>query len=252
MISWRSIGGYALMIISIPVIWLLIVRMAHLPPAVLPSPSQVWTVLIEEHSDLLQQTGTTLGEACLGYFLANVLAIGVALLYLYASWSEAFITPWIIMVKNVPYVTVAGILIIAFGDTLTPKVIIIVMVCFFPLLSNLVKGLKAADPVLLDRMRVLNASRWEVFRKVQWPAALPYYVAAHEISFTNSVVAAIIAEWFLSRNGLGYLIVQSTVEYRADRLYAVTLIASLLALGTYFLCRIWEAWIFRWKRERTV
>jgi ABC-type nitrate/sulfonate/bicarbonate transport system permease component len=219
---------------------------------VLPSPSQVWTVLIEEHRDLLAQTGTTLGEACFGYFLANILAISVALLYIYASWSEAFLTPWIIMVKNIPYVTVAGILIIVFGDTLTPKAIIIVMVCFFPLLSNLVKGLDAADPVLLDRMRVLNASRWEIFSKVRWPAALPYYVAAHEISFTNSVVAAIIAEWFLSRNGLGYLIVQSTVVYRADRLYAVTLIASLLALGTYFLCRLWEAYIFRWKRERSV
>ncbi len=250
MITWRSVAGYAVMLVSIPLVWLLVVRFAHLPPAVLPTPSQVWTILVEEHADLLHQTGITLGEACLGYLVANLLAIAVALLYLYASWAESFLTPWIIVIKNVPYVTVAGILIILFGDTLTPKVIIIVMVCFFPLLSNLVKGLQAADPVLLDRMRVLNASRWEIFCKVRWPAALPYYVAAHEIAFTSSVVAAVIAEWFLSREGLGYLIVQSTVEYRADRLYAVTLIASLLALGTYFLCRAWEAWIFRWKRER--
>ncbi len=250
MISWRSVAGYALMLVSIPLFWMLTVRLAHLPAAVLPTPSQVGTVLVEEHADLLHQTAITLGEACLGYLVANIMAIGVALIYTYASWSEAFVTPWIIMIKNIPYVTVAGMLIILFGDTLTPKVIIIVMVCFFPLLSNLVKGLQAADPVLLDRMRVLNASRWEIFSKVRWPAALPYYVAAHEIAFTSSVVAAIIAEWFLSREGLGYIIVQSTVEYRADRLYAVTLIASLLALGTYFLCRIWEAWIFRWKRER--
>jgi NitT/TauT family transport system permease protein len=244
------VAGYALMLVSIPLFWMLTVRLAHLPAAVLPTPSQVGTVLVEEHADLLHQTAITLGEACLGYLVANIMAIGVALIYTYASWSEAFVTPWIIMIKNIPYVTVAGMLIILFGDTLTPKVIIIVMVCFFPLLSNLVKGLQAADPVLLDRMRVLNASRWEIFSKVRWPAALPYYVAAHEIAFTSSVVAAIIAEWFLSREGLGYIIVQSTVEYRADRLYAVTLIASLLALGTYFLCRIWEAWIFRWKRER--
>ncbi len=250
MISWRAVAGYALMLVSIPLFWLVTVRLAHLPAAVLPTPTQVWTVLMEEHDDLLHQTAITLGEACLGYLVANLMAIGVALIYTYASWSEAFITPWIIVIKNVPYVTVAGMLIILFGDTLTPKVIIIVMVCFFPLLSNLVKGLQAADPVLLDRMRVLNASRWQIFSKVRWPAALPYYVAAHEIAFTSSVVAAIIAEWFLSREGLGYLIVQSTVEYRADRLYAVTLIASLLALATYFLCRIWEAWIFRWKRER--
>ena len=249
MIFWRAVIGYALMLISIPVIWTLVVHYAHLPPAVLPPPAKVWAVLVEEHDSLLHQTYVTMVEACVGYALANVLAIGLALVFVYATWSQAFITPWVIILKNVPIVTIAGILIIVFGDTLTPKVIIIVLACFFPLLSNLVKGLQSADPVLVDRMRVLNATQWEIFCKVGWPAALPYYVAAHEIAFTGSIAAAIVAEWFFSREGLGYLIVQSTVEYRADRLYAVMLIASLLAVGTYLLCRIWEAWLFRWKRE---
>jgi len=246
----RSIFGYGLMLVSIPIIWALTVHFAHLPPAVLPPAAKVWTVLVEEHASLLHQTGVTLFEACVGYALANVLAIGLALVFVYASWSQPFITPWVIILKNVPIVTIAGILIIVYGDTLMPKVIIIVLACFFPLMSNLVKGLQAADPVLIDRMRVLNATRWDIFRKVGWPAALPYYVAAHEIAFTGSVAAAIVAEWFFARQGLGYLIVQSTVEYRADRLYAVMLIASLLAIGSYFLCRLWEMWIFRWKRER--
>jgi NitT/TauT family transport system permease protein len=250
MMIWRHAGGYLLMLISIPLIWAAVVHFAHLPPAVLPPPAKVWTVLTEEHASLLRQTYVTLMEACVGYALANVLAVGIALVFVYASWSQSFITPWIIILKNIPIVTIAGILIILFGDTLTPKVIIIILACFFPLLSNLVKGLQSADPVLIDRMRVLNASRWQIFCKVGWPAALPYYVAAHEIAFTSSVAAAIIAEWFFSREGLGYLIVQSTVEYRADRLYAVMLIASILAIGAYLLCRLWEAWIFRWKRER--
>lgn len=244
----QSILGYVVMLASMPLVWMIAIKLAHLPPAVLPTPSQVGAVLWEEHSDLLSQAATTLGEALLGYLLANLVAISVALLYIYASWSEAFITPWLIVIRNVPFVTIAGVLIILFGDTLTPKVLIIVLVCFFPLMSNLVKGLQAVDPILLERMRVLDASRWQIFCKVRWPAALPYYVAAHEIAFTSSIVAAIVAEWFLSRAGLGYLIVQSTLEYRADRLYAVTFIASLLALGAYFLCRLWEWYIFRWKR----
>lgn len=250
MTLWRNIAGYSLMVVSIPIIWTLTVHFAHLPAAVLPPPAKVWTVLVEEHANLFHQTYVTLYEAAVGYFLANVLAIGLALVFVYAGWSQPFITPWMIVLKNIPIVTIAGILIIVFGDTLTPKVIIIVLASFFPLLANLVKGLQSADAVLIDRMRVLHASRWEIFRKVGWPAALPFYVAAHEIAFTSSVAAAIIAEWFFAREGLGYLIVQSTVEYRADRLYAVMLIASVLAIGSYLVCRLWELWIFRWKWER--
>jgi NitT/TauT family transport system permease protein len=140
-------------------------------------------------------------------------------------------------------------LVVTLGDTWTTKIIVVVLVSFFPLLANLVKGLNSAPPVLMERMRVLNASRWQVFKRVLWPAAMPYYVAAHEIAFTGSIVGAIVAEWFFSRKGLGFLIVQSTTEYRADRLYAVTLIASVLAVGAYLLCRLWEHWLFRWKRR---
>jgi NitT/TauT family transport system permease protein len=122
-----------------------------------------------------------------------------------------------------------------------------VLVCFFPLLANLHKGLRAADPVLLDRLRTLRATRWQTFSKVRWPAALPYYMAAHEIAFTSCLTGAIVAEWFFAREGLGFLLVQSVTEYRADRLYAVTLIAGLLSIGSYLLCRWAERRMFRWQ-----
>ncbi len=110
------------------------------------------------------------------------------------------------------------------------------------------KGLRSTDSVLLDRMRTLNASRWQVFSKVRWPNALPYYIAAHEIAFTGSIIGAIVAEWMFARRGLGYLIVQSMTQYRADRLYAVTLIASLLAVGAYILVKYIEQRLFRWQQ----
>ncbi len=244
---WSAASGYLVMFISIPLIWLIAVHFSNLPEAVLPPPGKVYTVLTEETGMLWHSTDVTLKEAFIGYALANLVAISVALLYVYLAWTQSFITPWLIIVKNIPIVTIAGMLTILFGDTLTPKIIIIVLACFFPLVSNLVKGLQSVDPVLIDRMRVLNASPLQIFLKVGWPTALPFYVAAHEISFTGCIAAAIVAEFFFSREGLGYIIVQSTVEYRADRLYSVMLIASLLSIGTYFICRIWEAWLLRWK-----
>ncbi len=120
----------------------------------------------------------------------------------------------------------------------------------FPLLANFVKGFRAADPVLLDRLTALNATRGQIFRKVLWPGALPYYFAAHETAFTGSIVGAIIAEWFFAHQGLGYLIVQATADYRGDVLYAVNLIAGALALLAYFSCKLTERWLFRWQRPR--
>ncbi len=184
-----------------------------------------------------------------GYAVANVIAIALSISFLYLPWLEALAIPWTVIVKNVPFVTIATILIIILGDTPLPKIIIVVLVTFFPILANVTKGLKSADSVLLDRMQTLDASQWEIFAKVRWPSALPYYIAAHEIAFTGSIIGAIVAEWIFARKGLGYLIVQSMTQYRADRLWAVTLIASVLAVGAYMLVKAVERYLFRWQVE---
>jgi NitT/TauT family transport system permease protein len=171
---------------------------------------------------------------------------------LYIPSFESLALPWTVVIKNIPFVTIASILIIILGDTPAPKIIIVILVSFFPILANVTKGLKSADSVLIDRMKTLNASRWQIFRKVQWPSALPYYIAAHEIAFTGSIIGAIVAEWLFARRGLGYLIVQSMTQYRADRLWAVTLIASLLAVGAYILVRLIEARLFRWQTRELI
>ena len=240
---------YALMLISIPVMWWLLVIATRVPSFLLPPPEMVGKVLWVERGSLLYHTGVTLGEAMTGYVVANVLAIGLAILFLYLPWTEQFATPYMVMLKNIPFVTVAALLIITLGTTPAPKVIIVVLVTFFPILANVVRGLRSVEPVLLDRMKTLNASQWQIFTKVRWPAALPYYVAAHEIAFTGSIIGAVVAEWMFARQGLGYLITTALTQYRADRLYAVTLINLLLSLGAYFLVRLLDIRLFRWKRD---
>ena len=239
--------SYPLMFISLPLIWWLVTRLGVVPVMVLPGPSIVFDAIWADRAMFWQNTLLTLEVALLGYLLANVLALVLALLFVYLPAMESFTTPWMILIKNVPFVTLASILILTLGDQLAPKLVIVVLVCFFPLLANLNKGLRAADPVLLDRMRTLRATRWQTFRHVRWPAAMPYYMAAHEIAFTSCLTGAIVAEWFFAREGLGFLLVQSVTEYRADRLYAVTLIAGLLSIGSYLLCRWAERRMFRWQ-----
>jgi NitT/TauT family transport system permease protein len=242
-------GRYVLMLISIPVAWWLVVIITHVPSFLIPPPDMVGKVLWVERSSLLYHTGVTLAEAMTGYLVANVMAIGLAILFLYLPWTEQFATPYMVMLKNIPFVTIAALLIITLGTTPAPKVIIVVLVSFFPILANVVRGLRSVDAVLLDRMKTLNASQWQVFTKIRWPAALPYYVAAHEIAFTGSIIGAVVAEWMFARQGLGYLITISLTQYRADRLYAVTMINLVLSLGAYFLVRLLDDRLFRWKRD---
>jgi NitT/TauT family transport system permease protein len=247
----RAFLAYAGFFISVLVAWELVIHVGHLPPVVIPSPASVWDVLTTRSGELAYHAAVTAGEALAGYALANALALVLALSFIWLPPMEAVLGPWAVVIKNVPFVSVASILLITLGDNLAPKLLIVVLVCFFPLLANLVKGLRAAEPVLLDRMRVLSAGRGQIFRKVLWPAAVPYYLAAHETAFTGSIVAAIVAEWFFARKGLGYLIVQATVDYRGDLLYAVNAVAAAMALGAYFSCKLAERWLLRWQRPLT-
>ena len=239
--------AYLIMIVTVPIMWVLAIQISGFEPFLLPPPGMVADVLWNERDILLSHTWITIVEALTGYAIANLIAITLSVSFLYLPWLESLALPWTVIIKNVPFVTIASILIIILGDTPLPKIIIVVLVTFFPILANVTKGLKSADPVLLDRMQTLDSSQWDIFTKVRWPSALPYYIAAHEIAFTGSIIGAIVAEWLFARKGLGYLIVQAMTQYRADRLWAVTLLASSLAVGAYLLVKTIEKYLFRWQ-----
>lgn len=241
--------SYLLMLISIPILWKVLSLVSGLQSFILPPPEVVFHTMVAEWRTLLYNTGITMWGALVGYAIANVFAIAIALLFVYRPSTENFLMPWFVVIKNIPFVTIAPILIITLGRTSLPKIIIVFLVTFFPVLANVAAGLRAADGGLLDRLHVLNASRWQMFWKVRWPAAVPYYMAAHEVAFTGSIIAAIVAEFFFSRQGLGALIVTSMDSFRADMLYSVTLIAGLLGVGNYILVVRLRRWVLRWQER---
>ena len=241
--------SYVLMLISIPILWKLLSLVSGLQAFILPPPEVVMATIAKEWKSLLYHTGVTMWGALLGYAIANIFAITVAILFVYRPSSENFLMPWFVVVKNIPFVTIAPILIITLGRTSLPKIIIVFLVTFFPVLANVAAGLRSADGGLLDRLYVLNASRWQVFWKVRWPAAVPYYMAAHEVAFTGSIIAAIVAEFFFSQTELGALIVVSMDSFRADMLYSITLIAGLLGVGNYILVVRLRKWVLRWQEK---
>lgn len=240
--------AYIIMAVSAPILWLLAIEVTGFPPFLLPPPTLVARVFIEEGDKLLYHAGITLMEAMGGFALANIVGVGLAVSFLYLPWLEDFSFPWLIVIRNVPFVVIATILIILFGDTPTLKVLIVSLISFFTVLANVNTGLKAADPLLVNRMGVLNATRWQIFAKVQWPGALPFFLAALEIGAPGSIMGAIVAEWLFPVRGLGYLILTSMTQYRADRTYAATVISFVLAISMFLGVKVLENHLLRWQK----
>lgn len=240
--------AYLVMVFSAPLLYLAVVRFSGLPPFILPPPGLVVRVFVEEGGKLLHHAGITALEALGGFALANLVGVSLAVAFLYVRWLENFSFPWLIVIRNVPFVVIGSILIILFGDTPLLKVLIVSLVSFFGIVANINKGLQETNPQLIDRMRVLNASRWAIFTKVRWPGALPFYLAALEIGAPGSVMGAIVAEWLFPTEGLGYLILSGMSQYRADRTYAVTIVSFGLAISMYLGVKALESRLLRWQK----
>jgi len=222
-------------VISILGLWYLAIAFSGLPAFVIPRLERVLDTLVQDRAFIAAHLLATLEVASLGFLAANVAGIGLAVLFDTLPFTRNLLMPAAITLRNVPYVALVTVLVLAFGDTVGSKVAIVALAGFFPMLVNTAQGLRAADPVLLDRMRILNASWLQVFWHVRLPFAVPHIVAAQEITGSGSVIVAISAEWMISSNGLGYVINRALQTYRGDQVYAVALIATVLSFGIYVL-----------------
>lgn len=246
----RERGSYLLMLLSIPALWWGIIGLFRPDPLLFPPPGMVLDVLREDAGEIGGHTLRTLRMAGIGFLLSNVVAVGLAVAYFYVGWLESLATPWMVVAKNIPFPAIAGILyVLTQGNPFWPVIIVVVLINFFPILANTVKGLQSVDPVLRDRLRTLHASRRQVLMKACAPAAIPYFIAAQEVSFTGSIIGAIVGEWLFSFQGIGAMMEQARTNYRTDELFAYTLVSSLLAIVAYFLVRSLERHLFRWKRD---
>ena len=222
-------------VVSVFGLWYLAIAFSGLPAFVIPRPERVLNTLVTDRALIATQLWATLQVASLGFLAANVVGVGLAVLFDTLPFMRNMLMPAAITLRNVPYVALVTVLALALGDTIGSKAAIVALAGFFPVLVNTAQGLRAADPVLLDRMRILNASWWQVFWHVRLPFAVPHIVAAQEITGSGSVIVAISAEWMISSTGLGSVINRALQTYRGDQVYAVALIATALSFAIYAL-----------------
>lgn len=229
------------------VLWQLVVWIFKIPTFMAPGPIDVVHAFRDNAPTLMNNFLPTLLEAALGFVFGNLVAIMLAIWFVHSTTAEKAFYPIAVFVKAIPIIALAPILVLIFGNGITPKIIIAGLICFFPTLVNMVQGLRSASPAMLDLMRVLSASNSEILWKVRFPSSLPFLFAALKIAATSSVMGAIVAEWIGSSFGLGALIIEATYNFRSPLLYATVVIAALLAVVLFFIVSIVEARVVRWK-----
>lgn len=243
---WRKrllpVGALLVVLVA----WELCVRLFAIKPFVAPAPSAVFSVLFERFGLLMWNLQPTVIETLLGFALGNAIAIVLAIVFVYRQTAEEALFPLAVMINSVPVVAVAPILVLLFGNGLESKLAIVGLVCFFPTLVNMVRGLRAVSPQHLELMRILSASEYETFTKLRIKAALPYLFAALKIAASTSVIGAIVSEWIGANRGIGALILQATFNFDSPLLYATITVGSIFSALFFAAVSLLERHYLKW------
>jgi NitT/TauT family transport system permease protein len=218
--------------------WEAAVRYFGIPHYIAPAPSAVATVLVSRFGMLMSNLTPTMIEAVLGFLLGNTLAIIAATTFVYKRTVEEAFFPIAVMVNTIPVVAKAPILVLLLGNGIAPKVAIAALICFFPTLVNMTRGLRDVSPQQMELMRVLSASPREVFLKLRLQNSLPYLFSALKIAAPTSVIGAIVGEWIGATNGIGALIIQATYNFDSSLLYATIVVGSTFS-ALFFGLIVW-------------
>jgi putative hydroxymethylpyrimidine transport system permease protein len=229
--------------------WELVVRLFDVQDYVFPAPTAVAASFGHDSGLLWRATLVTMREVILGYGLAVAVALVVAVLLHFSAALRRALLPILVLSQTVPTVVLAPVLAIVLGYGLTPKLVVVAIVCFFPIVVNAVDGLRAADPELIRMMRTLHGNRLAIFRRVEWPGALPAIFSGARIAATYAAVGAVFGEWAGSTSGLGFVMLQAQPALETDRIFAAVLILSALALALYALVTLAERVLVPWKLE---
>jgi NitT/TauT family transport system permease protein len=245
-LTWRRRVLPVVAVLIFLLLWWQAVEIFDIKPFIAPSPQAVAAVLYERFGILMDNLLPTAIEAVLGFLLGNVAAISLATVFVYRKTMEEALFPVAVMVNTIPVVAKAPILVLLLGNGMEPKIAIAAIICFFPTLVNMTRGLRDVRNEQLELMRVLSATPREVFFRIRVPNALPYLFSALKIAASTAVIGAIIGEWIGSTRGIGALILQSTFNFDSPLLYATIVVGSTFSALFFGVISLAERRFLRW------
>jgi putative hydroxymethylpyrimidine transport system permease protein len=211
-----------------------------------PTPSDIGKSLWEDRSLLSSNAWVTLKEVLFGFAIAAAAGFGFALLIHLSDTARRAVYPLLVASQTIPIVILAPILVVWFGFGLTPKLVIVALICFFPITVNTLDGLRSVDPDLTKMMRSLGAGRLQRLWRAEIPTALPYAFSGARVAITVSVIGAVFAEYVGSSEGLGHLINQAQAQLLTARSFAAVVVLSAMAILLFALVSLIERKVITW------
>jgi NitT/TauT family transport system permease protein len=226
--------------------WELLAHLLKVPIWILPAPSAIFEAAVKWAPELAHNTWVTLRETVVGFLLAIVLSLPLAILISLNPLARQLLYPILLGLQSVPKVAIAPLVILWFGLSEWPKIIVVVLVCFFPILVNMVAGLEAVPKTMLDLMRSLGASPHKVFRRLRVPVALPHFFTGCKVAVTFAVIGAVISEFVAAQDGLGYLILISTAQSQTPLAFAAIALLTVLSIALFHGIEFIERRVVDW------
>ena len=235
--------------IGVLAVWQALIAVLHVREYLVPAPTAVARALVDNWHMLLKNAWPTTIESLAGFAIGNLFAIGLAVVFVHSKTLEQTFYPMAVVLRTIPIVAVAPLLVLLLGQGYAPKIAIAALISFFPTLVNMVRGFGSVDPQALELMRVLSANRREVFLKLRLVNSLPFLFAALKIATGACIIGAIVAEWIGSDAGLGVLVINATTQFETPLLYATMATASVMALIFFGVVALVEKLVVRWEAD---
>jgi NitT/TauT family transport system permease protein len=219
--------------LALVLFWYLFVELGHVPRFVMPSPVATVATLFVDSYHWFSNTAVTALEIFGGYVLAVVAGVVIALMFIWFKPLEAAFMPLLVSLNMIPKIALGPLIIVWFKYGVVPNMMIAFSICVFPILLTTVRGLREVEPDLLDLVRTLRGSRWQVFTKIQLPGALPYIFSGMKVAAILAVAGAIVGEFLGSDKGLGYLMLQVQVTLDTAAMFMAVLLITMIGMLLY-------------------
>ena len=240
-----------LVLLGIVAGWEAYVRLSGIDNFILPAPSAIAQAIDDDAALLWSNFTVTAGEIALGIGAALALGLAGAIAIHLSDTLRRALYPLFVGSQTVPIPLIAPLLVVWFGFGLTPKILIVALVCFFPIVVPTADALRRVDPDLRKLMRTFGASRWQTFRMVEAPAALPGLFTGAKLSVAVGTIAAILAEQAGSEEGIGHLVRQALPQFETARAYAAVLMLSVFSIALFSLLALAERRLLPWAHPST-
>jgi NitT/TauT family transport system permease protein len=241
-----AIVGPTVTLLALVVLWEVLARWSGIPSWLLPAPSAIGEAMVDWRSELTVHFMVTLYEVLVGFALSIVVSIPLAVAVVYSPFLQNTIYPILLALQSMPKVAIAPLLVLWIGFGVLPKVLVVFLVCFFPIVVATASGLSAVPPPLLDLIRSLSATQYQTFIKIRFPTAIPHIFVGFKIAITFAVIGGVIGEFVGSDQGLGYLMLISTSQSRTPLAFGALLLLTIMSIVLYYAVELVERLVIPW------